>query len=155
MPKLCIFANPGLCVLTSPSLNIPSFILSVSYSENLKCLDDVDKQVPFASAFDELLSISSKRIWTLSGRSPNDSQAGPKQPRMTNISLRSLAIAWSRSIGVRGSMAPKRTCSSGFWKPMSSRVTISPIFDQGHAYQHHSCKYQGGRKKTKCPTMLL
>ncbi|KAG0338536.1 hypothetical protein BG000_003786, partial [Podila horticola] len=35
---------------------------TVSFSESFKCLDDVGKQVPFASAFDELLSIAAMRL---------------------------------------------------------------------------------------------
>ncbi|KAG0025629.1 hypothetical protein BGZ81_007007 [Podila clonocystis] len=35
---------------------------TVSFSESFKCLDDVGKQVPFASAFDELLSIAAMRV---------------------------------------------------------------------------------------------
>ncbi|KAG0344124.1 hypothetical protein BG005_002043 [Podila minutissima] len=35
---------------------------TVSFSESFKCLDDVGKQVPFASAFDELLSFSAMRV---------------------------------------------------------------------------------------------
>ncbi|KAG0038133.1 hypothetical protein BGZ82_001002 [Podila clonocystis] len=34
----------------------------VSFSESFKCLDDVGKQIPFASSFDELLSIASMRV---------------------------------------------------------------------------------------------
>ncbi|KAF9378898.1 Protein kinase alk2, partial [Podila verticillata] len=51
-----LYATSGNTNASWPAASSP-----VSYSENLKCLDDVDKQVPFASAFDELLSISSKR----------------------------------------------------------------------------------------------